>query len=400
MNNSKLATLDIFPKFDRQFEHEARQKTVTGGIFSIACIFIIILLTIGELQFFLSVVETHEMLIDPNVQGDLTIRLDLTVHHVPCSILTVTSIDAFGGISGDFDSKIEMEAVKKDNSKGNVGNTFSTSQISTSKSEECGSCYGASDEGVCCRSCDDVRRLYMQKGWYFDIFNTAFTQCHEEVSKLKMIEGMNEGCRLKGSISFPRVAGTIHILPGRFVYAMGRKQFDPLLSFTKHLNFSHSIEELSFGEYFPGQLNPLVNSTQIRGSLEVSDRKKQANGRFSYFLQVIPTTFERRSLIFGSSYTIDSHQYSATQHFIPSTTGMTENQESHNAKEIVYPGVAIAFELSPIKVHIRQQHPYPSVTHLVLQLCAVCGGVFTVAGILDSLLFHGIKKVHHLRKII
>ena len=39
--------------------------------------------------------------------------------------------------------------------------TAATSE--TNDEEECGSCYGDGDEGECCNTCDDVKRLCMGK---------------------------------------------------------------------------------------------------------------------------------------------------------------------------------------------------------------------------------------------
>lgn len=400
MKGFKLSRLDVFPKFDKQFEQDARYKTATGGVFSVITFFVMALLVVGEVRYFLSVVEQHEMLVDPDVEGNLMITIDLTVHQVPCDILTVTAVDAFGGISPDSAHSIVKESVKMTDKDSRSSRFTEQNDAEVQQHERvgCPSCYGAAPEGECCHTCKDLRLAYERKGWVFDVFNPSFTQCSDDLSKLQHLEAMREGCRIHGSLNVPRVTGSLHILPGRFFFAMGQRQFNPMTAFTAHLNLSHTIHELNFGESFPGQLNPLAGSSQIRGS-GPSGGKKQTNGRFSYFLQVIPTRFESRSLFLGIHTTLESQQYSATQHFVPSTME-SEHPNSHQQEQKLHPGIFISYDLSPIKVHIRRQHPYPSFTHLVLQLCAVCGGVLTVAGLLDALCFHGIKKIDRMRKNI
>lgn len=399
MKGFRLSRLDIFPKFDKQFEQDARYKTATGGLFSVLTLLVMIVLVIGEVRYFLSVVEQHEMLVDPDVEGNLMISIDMTVHQVPCDILTVTAVDAFGGISPDSAHTIEKEAVKiTGETSGSPRFTERVEPTVQPDTTGCPSCYGAAPEGECCHTCKDLRQAYERKGWVFDVFNPSFTQCSDDLSKLQHLEAMREGCRIHGSLNVPRVTGSLHILPGRFFFAMGQRQFNPMSAFTAHLNLSHTIHELNFGESFPGQLNPLTGSSQIRGK-SGNGGKKQANGRFSYFLQVIPTRFESRSLLLGIHSTLESQQYSATQHFVPSVVE-SEHPNSHQPEQKLHPGIFISYDLSPIKVHIRRQHPYPSLTHLILQLCAVCGGVLTVAGLLDALFFHGMKRIDRMRKNI
>lgn len=382
--------LDVFPKFDRQFEREARRRTAAGGLFSIITVVIVLLLIVSEINYFFSVSEKHEMQVDPDIGGGLQVSIDLVVHRVPCSVLTVTAIDAFGGVAPDSVHNIEKTPVK--HMKDTLSQPVSTTE--TPELGPCPSCYGAElMPKQCCRTCQDVMVAYAQKGWQFDILDTSFKQCAEDREKLMHIQSLEEGCRLTGTLNVPRVAGSLHILPGRMSYFHGQPMFDSMPSFTSHLNLSHTFHQLSFGEQFPGQLNPLAGSSHIRSS--DSTKKKQANGRFSYFLKVIPTQFESRSLLLGLSSSVHSYQYSATKHFVARVAQPHDNKEGQAE---LHPGIFIAFEISPIKVNVRREHPYPSVTHLLLQLCAVCGGVLTVAGIVDSLFFHGVGKIEKIRQ--
>lgn len=398
----RINKLDLFPKFDQQFENDARQKTATGGVFSVATVVIISILIISEVKFFFTVVEQHEMIVDPDVGGDMHITLDVTLFRIPCDILTIASVDSFGGVSLESAHSLKKESKKRElDAEDQMPEE--TTGVPIDYNATCPSCYGAGDPGACCHTCDDVRRAYEKRGWMFDVRNPSFIQCGSDLIKMKHVDGLKESCRIHGSLTVPRVTGSIHILPGRFFHANGQQIFDPMHSFTAHLNLSHAFTELNFGTYFPGQLNPLDGSEHVRGGVgRRSGKKKQANGRYSYFLQVIPTRYESRSLLFGAHSALESNQYSATQHFVPSTMDSEhpeENASTSNQPKL-HPGIVISYDLAPIKVHIRRQHPYPSITHLFLQLCAVCGGVLTVAGLLDSIMFHGVRKVKNMRKVI
>ena len=50
------------------------------------------------------------------------------------------------------------------------------------------------------------------------------------------------------------------------------------------------------------------------------------------------------------------------------------------------PGIFFVYELSPFMIEAsRNRIP---ILHFVTKLCAIVGGVFTVLGVLDSILFH------------
>ena len=67
-----------------------------------------------------------------------------------------------------------------------------------------------------------------------------------------------------------------------------------------------------------------------------------------------------------------SNQYSVTQH-----------QKSHGSNAI--PGLFFNYEIAPMKVIYSQyQKPFSS---FLTDVCAILGGVFTVAGFLDAFFF-------------
>jgi hypothetical protein len=56
---------------------------------------------------------------------------------------------------------------------------------------------------------------------------------------------------------------------------------------------------------------------------------------------------------------------------------------------IAIPGVFIVYEISPMRVRI-EEHRKPF-THFLTNLCAIIGGVYTVAGLIDRLLFSAVN---------
>jgi len=49
------------------------------------------------------------------------------------------------------------------------------------------------------------------------------------------------------------------------------------------------------------------------------------------------------------------------------------------------------YELSPIRVKFKETGK--SFAHFLTGVCAIIGGVFTVAGIIDSFIYHGVKTL-------
>ncbi|CAF4842736.1 unnamed protein product, partial [Rotaria sp. Silwood2] len=74
---------------------------------------------------------------------------------------------------------------------------------------------------------------------------------------------MNEGCRVHGYLEVNKVAGNFHIAPGQS-FQQHHVHVHSLRNIRLNLlNTTHYIDDLSFGEYFPNQINPLSNSKQI-----------------------------------------------------------------------------------------------------------------------------------------
>ncbi|GKC08166.1 endoplasmic reticulum-Golgi intermediate compartment protein 3-like protein [Tanacetum coccineum] len=235
----------------------------------------------------------------------------------------------------------------------------------------CGSCYGAEmSQHECCNSCDDVREAYRRRGW--GLMNPdSIDQCKREgfVQRIKAEEG--EGCNLHGSLEVNKVAGNFHFVKS-FHLANMHAHHESNAFGDDSYNISHRINKLSFGDPYPGILNPLdgVHWNQVT-----------ANGMYQYFIKVVPTVY---TPIRGS--VIRSNQFSVTEHYKGPEVGQR-----------ALPGVFFFYDLSAIKVTYTETHP--SFLHFLTNLCAIVGGIFTVAGILDSFIYHGQRALKKKRDI-
>ncbi|GJS88296.1 endoplasmic reticulum-Golgi intermediate compartment protein 3-like protein, partial [Tanacetum coccineum] len=95
--------------------------------------------------------------------------------------------------------------------------------------------------------------------------------------------------------------------------------------------------------------------------------------------RVVPTF--TTDLMRRESFPSNSSQFSVTEHFKGAEVGRLQT----------LPGVFFFYELSPIKVTFTEEHV--SFLHFLTNVCAIIGGVFTVSGILDSLIYHGQQAI-------
>ena len=91
---------------------------------------------------------------------------------------------------------------------------------------------------------------------------------------------------------------------------------------------------------------------------------------------VVPTQYSQLT----SLSPLSTNQYSVTEHY-----RQTNPKEGQGL-----PGVFFFYELSPIMVHRAETRM--GVFHFVTQLCAILGGVFTVAGMVDRLVYSSLKS--------
>jgi hypothetical protein len=131
---------------------------------------------------------------------------------------------------------------------------------------ECGSCYGAGEEGECCNTCDDVKRAYNRKGWHIEDIATV-EQCKIQLE----VESEGEGCNVHGVISLSTGGGNFHVAPGRSpdsLKADGKDAltiFDILMKTFEQWNVSHTVNKIRFGDEYPGHVHQLEGVTRNIG---------------------------------------------------------------------------------------------------------------------------------------
>ena len=222
----------------------------------------------------------------------MAINFDITMHHLPCSWLSLDVMDVSGATELDVHHDVWTRRLDPEGNaftgaidRRDVGPQHKVELLPEDGTAECGSCYGASDpDSPCCNTCDDVREAYKAKHWSLPDPVTV-KQCHDESHREELLAQTDEGCHLWGTLHVGRVAGNFHIAPGKS-YNGGPIGHAHELSFfnVEHLSVEHTVHALSFGAPFPGQVNPL-DGASVRGeAAEVPGGGKPA--ALQYFLKV------------------------------------------------------------------------------------------------------------------
>ena len=244
MLESAFQQLKHFDAFVKPLE-DFRVRTFTGAIITFFCSFSICLLFFYEWRSYMTVDVNQELFVDMSRNQKLTINLNMTFPHLPCSILTLDLMDISGESKNDVAKGLKKIRLDKEgrvivenlsNSKSTGASTTLETKLNNNprdltanNSTKCLSCYGAEASNIkCCQTCDDVRLAYRQKNWHFSPFNVE--QCKNELQDVgtnmqasehskdsSFIEkelASGEGCQLAGHFEINKVAGNFHIAPG------------------------------------------------------------------------------------------------------------------------------------------------------------------------------------------
>ena len=362
-----LRRFDAYPKTMEDF----RIKTCGGATITIISTIIMISLFVAELNFFLGVSIKEKLLMDTTRSELLEIYIDVTFQHLPCEYLSIDSMDVSGGQQVDVDHDIKKRRLKPD------GTPIDEEKVevlgdgtAVLDPNRCESCYGSeSEQYKCCNSCDDVRNAYRTKGWGLESLG-AIEQCKREGIAQRITDIKDEQCNIQGGLSVSKVSGNFHISPGKS-FQQNHAHVHDLKFLNKFpLNLTHTVNHLAFGESVPGQANPLDNHTFTATHL---------NTMRQYYVQIVPMRYQKIS-----GQVVLSNQYSVTYH-----AKHIDLAKAARGEQAGLPGMFVTYEISPLMVEVSENRR--SFTHFLTGLCAIVGGVFTVAGIIDSFVYNSYR---------
>ena len=187
-------------------------------------------------------------------------------------------------------------------------------------------------------------------------FLAGVQQCIREGQAVGMIGSnsnepltqMTEGCRIHGYLEVNKVAGNFHIAPGQSFEQRNIHVHSLRNIRVNMLNTSHYIDDLTFGQYFPNQINPLSNTKQIPNETAVL---------FQYYVKVVPSTY-----VFLNKTELKTNQYSVTKH-----RRIIKNLYDEHTHQL--PGTFFTYEISAIMVKFIERQR--SLAHFLTSSCAI-----------------------------
>jgi hypothetical protein len=370
-----LSSLDAFSRVHSEF----RAKTKIGAILSLVAISTMVILFLSETVWYFTASIRPRLYVDTTLGEQLQINLDVSFPSLPCAFISVNAMDKTGNHQLNIHHNILTVRIDKDgnpisNHKGEkeiIGEDKSLPDVTLDQEVECGSCYGAElPEKPCCATCEDVQEAYRRKGWAFSNPN-LIVQCIKEHYTENLRAQKDEGCRVHGTLKVERVGGNVNIVPGKFIIQNSRYVVDSdLFQFNGDFNSSHKVNTLSFGREYPGIKNPLDGKT--------ATWTKPGSPMYEYYVQVVPTIWEDHDGEFATN------QYSVTEYM-----EVIKKSEDNTFQGRGVPGLFIMYELSPIIVDFEIGSK--SFIRFFINLCAIIGGIFTVASLLDILIRAGLN---------
>ncbi|XP_008813245.1 protein disulfide isomerase-like 5-4 [Phoenix dactylifera] len=190
----------------------------------------------------------------------------------------------------------------------------------------------------------------------------------------KLPAPLTGGCRIEGYVHVKKVPGTL-IISAR----SGAHSFDASL-----INVSHVISHFSFGKslspsilaavkklvpYLGGSHDPLTGRSYI------INHHDNANVTIEHYLQIVKTELISRRYSWEPKLLVE---YEYTAH-------------SSLAHSLHIPVANFHYVPSPMQVLVTELPK--SLSHFITNICAIIGGVFTVAGLLHSILDNTIQFI-------
>lgn len=179
-----------------------------------------------------------------------------------------------------------------------------------------------------------------------------------------------EGCNIVGRVDVSKVPGNFHVSADAHGYS-----FD-----AARMNVSHVVHHLSFGDI----LDKLIIASNVPEEFWAGNR-----------LDGIEVTSSAQNATHEHYIKIVANQYQMMANDDPVTTyKYTFNSNSyHHVGEdgADLPEARFTYDISPMAVKLTETRK--PLYHFITNVCAIIGGLFTVLGLLDSIVYHGMNSL-------
>ncbi|KAH0277627.1 DUF1692-domain-containing protein, partial [Aureobasidium melanogenum] len=363
---SRFTRLDAFTKT----VEDARVRTTSGGIVTLASLLLILWLVWGEYADYRKVVVHPELIVDKGRGEKMEIHMNISFPRLPCELLTLDVMDVSGEIQTGVMHGVNKVRLAPESEGGHAIESKALELHSDDPAahldpDYCGECYGApapsnAKKPGCCNTCAEVRDAYASVSWSFGRGENV-EQCTREHYSEHLDEQRREGCRIEGGIRVNKVVGNFHFAPGKS-FSNGNMHVHDLENYWAGGNnvehtFTHKIHHLRFG---PQLSDDVVSKIGKKGMawtnhhvnpLDNTEHKTDEKAyNFMYFVKVVSTAYlplgwERKNSILdlphelvelgsyghGEAGSIETHQYSVTSHK-RSLAGGDDRQEGHKER--------------------------------------------------------------------
>ncbi|KAF1815114.1 DUF1692-domain-containing protein [Eremomyces bilateralis CBS 781.70] len=326
-----FATFDAFPKTKATY----LTRTRTGSAWTLLLIVTTVYLCITEIRRWVDGTISHNFSVEKGIGHQLQMNLDI-IMAMKCEDLRINVQDASG------DRILAGEMLQMDPTKWlQWGGGKQRKQVhKLGESEDRDSIYGLGED-------EDVHDyLSMARG-------------RSRFPRTPKVKGEADACRIYGSFDENKVQGDFHIMARGHGYREFGDHLDHGL-----FNFSHQVNELSFGPYYPNLVNPMdktIATTEFHFY------------KFQYYLSIVPTIYTTNSrnlaklpqnshnpYITSASDTVVTNQYAVTE-------------QSHPVGEANVPGIFFKYDIEPILLLVSEESS--SLFALLVRLVNVVSGV-------------------------
>jgi hypothetical protein len=203
---------------------------------------------------------------------------------------------------------------------------------------------------------------------------------------------------MHGTLLVNKIRGNFHFSAGKAFKQSGSHIHDmsTFLHNDKNQNFMHTIQHLQFGNHdYNSEKQKRTKSSELIHPLEnIKSENSESKSckslhfiylfisvaaiMYQYFLKIVPTEFN-----FLNGKRIRTFQYSVSKqdHIVSYLGGL--------------PGVFFMLDHSPMRIIYSETKT--SLASYLTSLCAIIGGIFTVASVIDSILYRA-ERISKQRK--
>lgn len=319
--------------------------------------------SLTEFRTWLKGTEAHHFTVEKGVSHDLQLNLDAVIR-MPCDTLHVNIQDAAG------DRVLASDMLVREATNWKLWMDKRNYDYQTLSREDEGRLAAQEEDAHARHVLSELRRNPNKK--------------FPKGPKMKRGDAV-DSCRVYGSLEGNKVQGDFHITARGHGYHDGMKHLDhsgtslsfypsftsSKLTLLQAFNFSHMINELSFGPHYPTILNPLDKTVAATESHYY---------KYQYFLSIVPTIYARNQNIrldrLPSS--LDRNARSNKNLIFTNQYAATSQSDALPESPYLIPGIFFKYNIEPILLLISEERT--GFLSLLIRLVNTVSGVIVTGG--------------------